>query len=108
GLMSYSTSLFMFLVGYLIRRADSESPVFTEMQERRLDSSAPLGELLRKHKRPVLLAALIFAGNNAAGYLVIAFFASYGANVLDMPLPGTLVRCRVRGAGGVGCRRVVE
>ncbi|MDN5704106.1 MAG: MHS family MFS transporter [Yaniella sp.] len=95
----FISSVVLILVGYLIRRAVSESPVFTEMQERRRDSSAPLGELLRKHKRPVLLAALIFAGNNAAGYLVIAFFASYGANVLDMPRSATLIASLVGGVG---------
>lgn len=95
----FISSVVLILVGYLIRRAVSESPVFTEMQERRRDSSAPLGELLRKHKRPVVLAALIFAGNNAAGYLVIAFFASYGANVLDMPRSATLIASLVGGVG---------
>src|SRR5690625_2697706 len=95
----FISSVVLILVGYLIRRAVSESPVFTEMQERRRDSSAPLGERLRKHKPPVLLAALIFAGNNAAGYLVIAFFASYGANVLDMPRSATLIASLVGGVG---------
>lgn len=95
----FISSVVLILVGHLIRRAVSESPVFTEMQERRRDSSAPLGELLRSHKRPVILAALIFAGNNAAGYLVIAFFASYGANVLDMPRSATLIASLVGGVG---------
>lgn len=95
----FISSVVLILVGYLIRRAVAESPVFTEMQERRRDSSAPLGQLLRSHKRPVILAALIFAGNNAAGYLVIAFFASYGANVLDMPRSATLIASIVGGIG---------
>ena len=95
----FLSSVVLILVGYLIRRSVAESPVFTEMQERRKESSAPLGELLRNHKRPVLLAALIFAGNNAAGYLVIAFFASYGSNVLDMPRSATLVASIIGGIG---------
>jgi len=95
----FVSSVVLILVGYLIRRAVAESPVFTEMQERRRDSSAPLGQLLRSHKRPVILAALVFAGNNAAGYLVIAFFASYGANVLEMPRSATLIASIVGGIG---------
>lgn len=95
----FVSSVVLILVGYLIRRAVAESPVFTEMQERRRDSSAPLSQLLRSHKRPVILAALIFAGNNAAGYLVIAFFASYGANVLEMPRSATLIASIVGGIG---------
>src|SRR5690625_7635175 len=69
------------------------------MQERRKESSAPLGELLRNHKRPVILAALICAANNAAGYLVIAFFASYGADVLGMSRSATLTASIVGGVG---------
>ena len=95
----FLSSVVLILVGYLIRRSVAESPVFTEMQERRKESSAPLGELLRNHKRPVLLAAMIFAGNNAAGYLVIAFFASYGSNVLDMPRSATLIASIIGGIG---------
>lgn len=95
----FLSSVVLILVGYLIRRSVAESPVFTQMQERRKESSAPLGELFRNHKRPVILAALIFAANNAAGYLVIAFFASYGANVLGMPRSATLVASIIGGIG---------
>ncbi|MDQ1623971.1 MAG: hypothetical protein QOH19_2389, partial [Actinomycetota bacterium] len=38
---------------------------------RREESKAPLGELIRKHKKAVLYSTLIFMGNNAAGYLLI-------------------------------------
>jgi len=95
----FLSSAVLILIGYLIRRAVAESPVFTEMQKRRTDSSAPLGQLFRYHKRPVILAALIFAANNAAGYLVIAFFASYGANVLGMSRSATLTASIVGGVG---------
>src|SRR5699024_1575353 len=74
--ITFLSSALLILIGYLIRRAVAGSPVFTEMQKRRTDSSAPLGQLFCYHKRTVILAALIFAANNAAGYLVIAFFAS--------------------------------
>src|SRR5699024_12110364 len=46
-----------------------------------------------------LLASPIFAANNAAGYLVIAFFASYGANVLGMSRSATLTASIVGGVG---------
>ena len=95
----FLSSVVLILVGYLIRRAVAESPVFTELQERKRKSSAPLRQLMRSHKRPVILAALIFAGNNAAGYLVIAFFAAYGANVLGMPRSATLIASLVGGVG---------
>ncbi|MCQ1999869.1 MFS transporter [Arthrobacter zhaoxinii] len=70
-------SVVLIAVGYFIRRSVAESPVFKEIQERKKESSAPLGQLFRHNSREVVLSALIFVANNAAGYLVIAFFASY-------------------------------
>ena len=87
------------MVGYLIRKTVDESPVFKEMQLRKSESSAPLGQLVRTNKREVVLAALIFAGNNAAGYLVIAFFASYGTKVLGMSRADTLAASLIGGLG---------
>ncbi|KTR85849.1 MFS transporter, partial [Leucobacter chromiiresistens] len=70
-------SIVLILVGYFIRRAVEESPVFKELQERKGESAAPLKTLFSKHAKEVLLAALIFIANNAAGYLLIAFFSAY-------------------------------
>ncbi|NKX50538.1 MHS family MFS transporter, partial [Arthrobacter deserti] len=60
-------SIVLIAVGYMIRRSVDESPVFKEMQERKKESAAPLGQLFRKNSREVILTALIFIGNNAAG-----------------------------------------
>ena len=84
-------SIVLIVVGYLIRRAVAESPVFKEMQRRKEESKAPLGELLRKHKKAVLYSTMIFIGNNAAGYLLIAFFISYATKTLKMPTPQILL-----------------
>jgi metabolite-proton symporter len=73
----FLVSALLIVVGYLIRRTVDESPVFKEMQERKKESAAPLGQLFRKNSREVILTALIFIANNAAGYLLIAFFSSY-------------------------------
>jgi MFS family permease len=73
----FLSSVLLILVGYLIRRAVDESPVFKEMLLRKKESAAPLGQLFRRNSREVILTALIFIANNAAGYLLIAFFASY-------------------------------
>ncbi|MCC3278367.1 MHS family MFS transporter [Arthrobacter sp. zg-Y40] len=72
-------SVVLIAVGYVIRRSVSESPIFKEIQERKKESSAPLRQLFRHNSREVILSALIFVANNAAGYLVIAFFASYAS-----------------------------
>lgn len=84
-------SIVLIAVGYLIRRSVEESPVFEDLQRRRKESSAPLRELLKTHKRSVLLTAIIFIGNNAAGYLLIAFFATYAVTVLGMDRPTVLL-----------------
>lgn len=84
-------SIVLVLVGWIIRRAVEESPVFTELQERRREASAPLGQLFRHHTKEVLLAAFIFISNNAAGYLLIAFFITYLSKGLGLPLPGVLM-----------------
>ena len=84
-------SVVLIVVGYLIRRAVEESPVFKEMLQRKKESSAPLRELFRHNTREVVLAALIFIACNAAGYLVIAFFIPYGSTTLGMPRPSVLL-----------------
>lgn len=76
-------SVVLIGVGYFIRRSVAESPVFKEIQERKKESSAPLAQLFKHNTREVVLSALIFVANNAAGYLVIAFFASYATGKTD-------------------------
>ncbi|AGP30018.1 MFS transporter [Corynebacterium terpenotabidum] len=93
----FLSSLVLILVGYLIRRSVEESPVYLDMQDRQKEASAPLGRLFRDHWKNVLLAALIFAGNNAAGYMIIAFFSSYGAKTLGMEKSQTLIAAIVGG-----------
>ena len=92
-------SFVLIVVGYLIRLKVEESPVFTEMKDRKKESSAPLKELVTTHKKYTFLAALIFAANNAAGYLVIAFFAAYGAAELGMSRTETLIASLIGGVG---------
>lgn len=81
----FLVSVILIVVGYVIRRAVSESPVFKELAERKRESSAPIVQLFRKNTKQVILTALIFIGNNAVGYLLIAFFSSYATKTLKMP-----------------------
>jgi MFS family permease len=92
-------SVVLIVVGYLIRRAVGESPVFKEIAQRKAESKAPLSELFRKNKKEVVLAALIFIANNAAGYLLIAFFISYATKALKMPAPSVLLATTVASFG---------
>jgi MFS family permease len=81
---SFLLSVALIVVGYLIRSTVAASPVFKEMVERKRESATPLTQLLRTNKKQVLLAAVIFIGNNAAGYLVIAFLSPSAQNTLKM------------------------
>jgi metabolite-proton symporter len=92
-------SIALIIVGSLIRRSVEESPVFAQMHQRRKESSAPLRQLFRNHSRQVLATALIFVANNAAGYLLIAFFISYGQKVLGLPSSELLKVCTLAAVG---------
>ena len=94
----FLSSIVLIVVGYIIRRAVEESPVYTQMQERAKEASTPLSDLLRHHWRRVLLAAFIFAGNNAAGYMIIAFFSSYSSSdAVGMDRSDTLIATLIGG-----------
>jgi len=84
-------SIVLIIVGYVIRRAVEESPIFEDLLRRRKESSAPLGQLFRHNSKNVILTAVIFIGNNAAGYLLIAFFATYAVTALGMERPPVLL-----------------
>ncbi|WP_449282449.1 MFS transporter [Leucobacter sp.] len=62
-------SFVLILIGFYIRRKVEESPVFTEIAERAEATKNPVGKLFRRFTPLVILAALIFAGNNAVGYM---------------------------------------
>ena len=67
-------SVVLILVGYYVRRKVEESPVFQEIAERKEESRMPIVQLFRKHTLLVLVAALVFAGNNAVGYMTTGGF----------------------------------
>jgi MFS family permease len=72
-------------VGFIIRRSVEESPVFLELRESKARSKMPLVELLKKHWWLVILVALTFAGNNAAGYMSTGgYVLSYATTVHGM------------------------
>ncbi len=62
-------SVVLIAVGYWVRRRVEESPVFTEIAERKEQTKMPIVHLFRKHALLVIVAALVFAGNSAVGYM---------------------------------------
>lgn len=67
-------SFVLIVVGYFIRRSVDESPVFEEIAQKKAQTRVPIVVLFKKHWLLVLIAALIFAGNNAAGYMTTGGF----------------------------------
>ncbi|HEY0296199.1 MAG TPA: MFS transporter [Bordetella sp.] len=92
-------SIVLIVIGAIVRRSVAESPVYEAMRARRAQSSAPLAELLRHHLGKVISAALIFMANNAVGYIVIAFFISYGQKTLHIS-PNQMLLIGTLSAGG--------
>jgi MFS family permease len=92
-------SVVLILVGFLIRRAVEESPVFKEMLERKKASATPLRDLFRFNGKQVVLTAFTFIGNNAAGYLLIAYFIAYASGPLKLPRSSVLLATTVASVG---------
>lgn len=89
-------SIVLILVGHYIRRRVEESPVFAEIAERKEQTRMPIVQLFRRHALLVLIAALVFAGNNAVGYMTTGgYIQSYAT---DPEGPVGLMRAEVLGA----------
>ena len=84
-------SIVLILVGYWIRRTVEESPVFTEIAERAAQTKTPIVTLFKTYGVVVVLAALVFAGNNAVGYMTTGgWIQGYGTKGLGLTRPEVL------------------
>ncbi|GGG76499.1 MFS transporter [Corynebacterium pelargi] len=79
-------SVLLIGLGYLIRRGVDESPVFKEIAERKEQTSNPIGVLFKRHGLLVLIAALVFAGNGAVGYMTTGGWIQKYASNPDGPV----------------------
>lgn len=89
-------SVVLILIGYYVRRRVEESPVFAELAERKAETRMPIVQLFRKHALLVIIAALVFAGNNAVGYMTTGGYIQRYAT--DPAGPVGLVPADVLGA----------
>ena len=84
-------SVVLIGIGYWIRRAVEESPVFTEIAERSAQTKTPIVTLFRRYGLVVVIAALVFAGNNAVGYMTTGgWIQGYATNGLGLTRPEVL------------------
>jgi MFS family permease len=74
-------SVVLIGIGYWVRRTVTESPVFAEIAERAEHTQMPVVQLFKKHAVLVLVAALVFAGSNAVGYMTTGgYIQNYASN----------------------------
>lgn len=78
----FLASAVMIAVGLYIRLRLTESPEFARMQDeeahREGKQRVPIVEVLRAHKRPVLIGALSIAGGNTVFYLATVYLLAHG------------------------------
>lgn len=80
----FLVSFVLIFVGFYIRRKVAESPAFEELKKKG-KAQAPLRQLFGQEFGTVLKAALAFAGNNAAGYMIVGgFILGYTTTTLEM------------------------
>ena len=92
-------SIVLIVMGFFVRRAVEESPVFAELAERGQQVKVPIVALFRKHWHLVILAALVFVGNNAAGYMTTGgFIQGYATGKLKMDPTAVLLATTVGAA----------
>ncbi|MBM6590296.1 MULTISPECIES: MFS transporter [unclassified Brevibacterium] len=80
----FMLSALMVVLGFIIRSKVDESPVFKSLAHHSTLEQVPLWELLKTSKKRILLAVLSFLGNNACGYIFLAFLTSYGTATVGM------------------------
>lgn len=100
--LPFVLSLVLIVIGYYIRRRVAESPVFQAMNTASGHDPTPLKDLFRHDAPTVIKAALIFIGNNSAGYMVSGgFILGYATTTLGMDRDQLLVVISVASAAWV-------
>ncbi|GLK00736.1 MFS family permease [Microbacterium keratanolyticum] len=85
-------SAVLIVIGFVIRRSVSESPVFEEIAKRGKQARLPIVTLFKRYWHLVILAALVFVGNGTLGYMTTGgFLNNYAINVQSIDTTAVLV-----------------
>lgn len=91
----FLASALLFPVVLFIQLKVEDSPVFRELKERRATepaaAPAPLTEVLRTHRKPILLGAGLMFASNAIFYVSIAGVLSYATTTLGLARESVLI-----------------
>ncbi|KXX54219.1 MFS transporter [Rhodococcus sp. LB1] len=82
--LPFLLSIVVIVVGYYVRLKLEETPEFTDVAEKDSTVRIPLVEVLRHHKRVVLLVAGATLANTGVGFLLLTFTVSYLTSSLGM------------------------
>lgn len=78
-------SIVLIVAGIIIRSRVSESPVFEEVRKQKEQATVPLVSLFKHHWLLVILGALLFAANNAVGYMTTGgYVQTYAVKVVHV------------------------
>ncbi len=78
-------SIALIGVGLYIRLGIAETPAFKALVTKKRIATQPVLEVIRKHPKSILLAALARTGEQAPFYVFTAFVFTYGTTALGMP-----------------------
>ncbi|MFJ9558641.1 MFS transporter [Streptomyces fuscichromogenes] len=93
-------SVGLVAAGFVIRRRVEESPVYRELKDTGEQARTPLATLFRHHWPLVIAGALLFAANNAVGYMTTGgYVQAYSVNHLKID-PTTILICVMIAAVG--------
>jgi len=96
----FLASAVILIVGMVIRTRVHETPVFQQAHEKAPPPRTPVLEVLRHHKKPVLLAMGMRTGEIVLGWLVIGFLLTYATKNVGFTSNDVLVA--ILAASGVG------
>lgn len=93
-------SFFLVIVGTYIRLKIAESPSFAKMKAQKADVAMPIVEVLRKHKKSVLLAMGARLAENVFFYIftivILTYVADYVHTSKQVALNGVLITAAIQ------------
>jgi metabolite-proton symporter len=82
--LPFLASALLVVVGLYIRLSVTESPEFVKAKNNDEVQKVPVANVLRRHKRSVLIGMLVNLAPNGIFYIASTFFLSYGTTTLGM------------------------
>jgi MFS family permease len=80
----FVASVILVGFGLWIRGGVAETPMFTELEERGAKAETPIGDVLRRYWRRLLIAGGVRVGSDVLYALVVVFMLTYVTTVLNL------------------------